>query len=72
MTAPLNTTGAPEGTRAVLRCPGCGATVTAWVQGGRVRNTTMAHDDRCSWLRAIERGVAVAPVQVEGLGDRRP
>ena len=53
------------GTMAVVRCPGCGATARAEIRAVVVRGVELAHEDGCTWLRANERGVPVAPVQVE-------
>ncbi len=56
---------------AVVRCPGCGATTRARVRAGAVRGVQLAHENGCTWLQANERGVPVATVQVEGVGEER-
>ena len=59
------------GSVAVVRCPGCGASARARVRAGVVRRVQLAHEDGCTWLRANERGVPVAPVEVEVVGEER-
>jgi uncharacterized C2H2 Zn-finger protein len=59
------------GSVAVVRCPRCGATTRARIRAGVVRGVELAHEDGCTWLRANERGVPVAPVQVEVVEKKR-
>jgi len=58
-----------SGPVAVVRCPGCGATARARVRAGIVRGVHLAHEDGCTWLRANERGVPVAPVMIEVVAE---
>jgi len=60
------------GPRAVLRCPGCGATVRVTVRGGAALRVDLVHEDLCTWLRAAGRGLPMAPLELRVLEEGCP